>query len=120
MLKLDTLSTNDFIYLDPPYLNTTATYNENGGWSKSDEEDLYELCEKLSERNIRFGMSNVFENKGIENKKLIKWCEENNWNVYVFDGFTYSACGKGNSKTKEVFITNYEIYSTNVKQVIEN
>ena len=51
---------------------------------------------------------------------LQQWCEENNWNVYVFDGFTYSACGKGNSKTKEVFITNYEIYSTNVKQVIEN
>lgn len=52
-------------------------------------------------------MSNVFENKGVENKKIKKWCEKNNWNVYTFDDFTYSACGKGNSNAKEVFITNY-------------
>lgn len=107
MLKIDTLNKNDFVYLDPPYLNTTATYNENGGWCEKDEEDLYKLCEELSRKNICFGMSNVFENKNIKNEKLINWCEKNKWNVHTFDEFTYSACGKGNSKTKEVFITNY-------------
>ena len=106
-LDINMLNDNDFVYLDPPYLNTTATYNENNGWCESDEEELYKLCENLHKRGIKFGLSNVFENKGIKNNKLINWCEKNNWNVYTFDKFTYMACGKGNSNAKEVFITNY-------------
>ena len=108
-LKIDKLNKNDFVYLDPPYLNTTATYNENDGWTIREEKDLYKLCEGLNNEKIRFGLSNVFENKGIKNEGLIKWCEDNNWNVYTFDKHTYMACGKGNSNAKEVFITNYEM-----------
>ena len=106
-LKIDKLNKNDFVYLDPPYLNTTATYNENDGWTIKEEKDLYELCEELNNKEIRFGLSNVFENKSVKNEGLIKWCEDNNWNVYTFDKHTYMACGKGNSNAKEVFITNY-------------
>ena len=40
------LTDKDFVYLDPPYLNTTATYNENGGWNSDDQNDLYKLCEQ--------------------------------------------------------------------------
>lgn len=101
------LTTKDFVYLDPPYFNTTATYNENGGWSESDENDLYAFCESLNAKDVRFAMSNVFENKGIKNDKLINWVNKMGWNVYTFNGFTYMACGKGNSDTKEVLITNY-------------
>ena len=106
-INIDLLKKDDFIYLDPPYLNTDATYNENKGWSINDENDLYKICEKLNNKGIKFGLSNVFQNKGIENKKIIQWCEDNNWNVYLFDKFTYCACGKGNADSKEVFITNY-------------
>lgn len=106
-INIDLLKKDDFIYLDPPYLNTDATYNENKGWSINDENDLYKICEKLNNKGIKFGLSNVFQNKGIENKKTIQWCEDNNWNVYLFDKFTYCACGKGNADSKEVFITNY-------------
>ena len=84
------------------YFNTTATYNENGGWNIGDENALYNICEKLSERRIKWGMSNIFENKNIINEKLIKWCNDNNLNIYTFDKFTYMACGKGNSNAKEV------------------
>ena len=106
-LKINNLTDKDFVYLDPPYLNTTATYNENEGWTIKDEEDLYDLCENLNNKNIKFGLSNVFANKGVENTKIIEWCNKNNWNVYTFDKFSYMACGKGNSNAKEVFITNY-------------
>ena len=106
-LNVEELSDEDFVYLDPPYFNTTATYNENNGWTETDEDDLYALCEELHRNGIKFGMSNVFENKGIKSKKLIDWCNKNNWNVYAFDKIAYSACGKGNSNAKEVFITNY-------------
>ena len=104
---VEELNKDDFVYLDPPYFNTTATYNENNGWSEDDENALYLLCERLNENGIKFGMSNVFENKNTKNQKLIDWCEKNKWNVYTFDKFTYMACGKGNSNAKEVFITNY-------------
>ncbi len=107
VLNIEELSENDFVYLDPPYFNTTAVYNENGGWIENNENDLYEFCENLNTNGIKFGMSNVFENKGIKSQKLIDWCEKNNWNVYAFDKVSYSACGRGNSNAKEVFITNY-------------
>lgn len=106
-LKVDKLNTWDFVYLDPPYFNTTATYNENNGWSMQDDLDLFNLCEQIDLHNIRFGMSNVFKCKGKENTHLIKWCEKCGWRVYTFDNFTYMACGKGNSEAKEVFICNY-------------
>ena len=106
-LKISKLDNNSFVYLDPPYLDTTATYNENGGWTIKYEQDLYNICEELDNNGIKFGMSNVFTNKGKINDKLIEWCHKNNWNVYTFDKFTYCACGKGNSNAKEVFIKNY-------------
>lgn len=106
-LGVEELNKDDFVYLDPPYFNTTATYNENNGWSEEDENALYSLCERLNKNRIKFGMSNVFENKNTKNQKLIDWCDKNKWNVYTFDKFTYMACGKGNSNAKEVFITNY-------------
>lgn len=106
-LKINELSNNDFVYLDPPYMNTRAVYNEGSGWSEKDENDLYRLCEELDKRGLKFGMSNLFENKGVKNTKLIEWCEKNNWNVHYFNKFTYCACGKGNSNAKEVFISNY-------------
>lgn len=106
-LNIKNIKENDFIYLDPPYLNTTATYNENGGWTEEDENELYQLCENLTKYKIKFAMSNVFINKGITNEKLIEWCNKNNFNIYTFDKFTYMACGKGNSNAQEVLITNY-------------
>lgn len=106
-LMVDKLNPMDFVYLDPPYFNTTATYNENNGWSIQDDLDLFKLCEQFDARHIRFGMSNVFKCKGKENTHLIEWCEKRGWRVYTFDNFTYMACGKGNSEAKEVYICNY-------------
>lgn len=106
-LKIDKLNHNDFVYLDPPYLNTTATYNENGGWNIDNENTLYDICERLSAQGIKWGMSNVFENKGIVNQTLIDWCTNNDLKIYTFDKFTYMACGKGNSNAQEVYICNY-------------
>ncbi len=106
-LNYSKISLEDFVYLDPPYLNTNANYNENNGWTEEEENDMYNLCEILNKNGIKWGMSNVFYNKGHENNMLIEWCNKNNWNVFHFDNFSYCACGKGNSNSKEVFIYNY-------------
>ena len=39
-LCVEELNKNDYVYLDPPYFNTTATYNENNGWSEDDANTL--------------------------------------------------------------------------------
>lgn len=105
-LKIEKLKENDFVYLDPPYLFTTASYNENGGWTEKDEKDLYCLCNKLDENNIKWAMSNVIECKGKQNLLLKEFIKNNKYNVHNFN-LKYSAMGKGNSNNKEILITNY-------------
>lgn len=98
---------NDFVYLDPPYTGTTATYNENGKWNEEKDVKLMRCCEELSKKGIKFAMSNAFENKEVKNNVLIDWCVNNKLNVYTFDKFSYHAYGRGDATTKEVLITNY-------------
>lgn len=104
---------DDFIYLDPPYSNTLAIYNEKstfGGWTIEDDKRLFVILEKLDKCGIKWGMSNVFVNKGNENTHLMKWCDDNNWNVYHLTK-TYSALGKGNANSDEVYICNYSRFT---------
>src|SRR5690606_7719289 len=98
---------NDFVYLDPPYSQTNAIYNEQRGWSLEDDNEVFNLLEELNSKGIKWGLSNVFENKGKVNQHLIDWCEKNNWKVHYFEGFSYASHGKGNASTKEVYIYNY-------------
>lgn len=98
---------DDFVYLDPPYIGTDATYNENGGWTEKDQQDLQDFCDYLTSIGVKWGMSNVYENKGIVNEQLKQWQEDKGYKVHYFDNFTYYSNGKGGAKTKEVYISNY-------------
>ena len=101
---------NCFVYCDPPYFNTLAVYNEKkayGGWSIKDDLELFEYLEHLDKRNIKFGLSNVFKNRGKTNEHLIEWCDKNNWEVYHLSR-NYNPFSKGNSNNDEVYITNYK------------
>lgn len=103
---------NDFIYLDPPYHNTCAIYNEKrafGGWSEKDDLRLFEILEKLDKCGIKWGLSNVFKNKDYTNEHLIKWCEKNKWNVIHID-YSYYCLGRGNANSDEVYICNYNTF----------
>lgn len=61
---IETLTENDFVYADPPYLITCATYNEQGGWTENDEKDLLAFLDNLNENRIKFALSNVLSSKG--------------------------------------------------------
>lgn len=76
-VNTDELTPNDFVYADPPYLITCATYNEQDGWSESDECDLLAFLDDLDERHIRFALSNVLRSKGKQNDILITWAQQN-------------------------------------------
>lgn len=77
--ELDTsfLTSKDFVYVDPPYLITCATYNEQGGWNESDERDLLSFLDALNARGIPFALSNVLKSKGKENSILLAWLQKN-------------------------------------------
>lgn len=62
-----------FVYADPPYLITCATYNEQDGWNEALERELLQYLDNLHERGIRFALSNVLTSKGKTNHILMDW-----------------------------------------------
>lgn len=106
-LSVDKLKENDFVYLDPPYLITDATYNM--GWNEEAEKDLLSLCDRLNEKGIKFAISNVLEHNGSKNEILTEWSKKYNINYL---NYNYSNCNyhkKDNGhKSVEVLITNYK------------
>lgn len=110
-LDVDKISkVNSFLYLDPPYYLGDASYNENGGWTAKDEDDLLNFLKLCDEKQIRFALSNVIEHKGKIHDKLLNWCLSNGFNI------NYINCSYSNSNyhikdkslvTREVLITNY-------------
>lgn len=107
-LKVDKLGINDFVYCDPPYLITCATYNEKDGWNQECEEDLLKLLDELDTKKIKFALSNVLYSKGKTNDLLIEWSKK--YNVHHLD-YTYQNCNyhtkDKTNKSDEVLITNY-------------
>ena len=103
------ISKSDFVYVDPPYLVSTATYNENNGWNLEAEKDLLIYLDNLDKRGIKFALSNVFQNKGKKNSILINWSKK--YKIHKISR-NYSNAGYNSAKkkaflTKEVLITNY-------------
>lgn len=99
---------NDFVYLDPPYLISTASYNENGGWTIDNEKELLDMLDVLTNRGVKFALSNVIVHKGETNLLLEEWAQK--YNIHYLD-FNYNNSNyqsKAKSKdTVEVLITNY-------------
>ena len=109
---VSSLTSEDFVYIDPPYLITCATYNEQGGWDEATERDLLSFLDDLQKRNIRFALSNVLRSKGKENKILIEWLNKNS-DKYKAISLNYSY-SNSNYQTKdrtsiseEVLVINY-------------
>ena len=98
---------NDFVYLDPPYLITFGEYNKF--WNENREKDLLNCLDYLSNKKIKWALSNVtdYEKRGekLENKILKKWMKKHNVNKINSNYISFH-----NNKQKiinEVLITNY-------------
>ena len=107
------LGPGDFLYADPPYLITCASYNEKGGWSGRDERDLLAFLDALHARGVRFALSNVLRSKGKENRILLDWLEANRACYRAIPlKFSYSNSNyhtkDRTSGSEEVLIVNYE------------
>lgn len=111
MINLNDYSDKSFFYVDPPYLITCATYNEQEGWTESDERELLRYLEELDSRGIRFALSNVLESKGKKNTILSEWIERHKKFKAIPLNYDYSNSNyhtkQRDSITKEVLVINY-------------
>lgn len=109
-IDINKIPKNTFIYCDPPYLITTAGYNENGMWTDKEEKDLLNFLKELDKKGLKFALSNVLESKNKENKILKDWILENNFYCnYLkkdYSNSNYQRKAK-NSISVEVLVTNY-------------
>ncbi|MFS7414247.1 Dam family site-specific DNA-(adenine-N6)-methyltransferase [Carnobacterium maltaromaticum] len=98
----------DFVYADPPYRITTASYNENGGWGIQDDVDLFSYLDEIHNKGAKFALSNVVIHNGQENEYLVQWAGKYNLNIldHNYNNSNYQSKAKISS-TVEVLITNY-------------
>lgn len=100
-----------FIYADPPYLITCAPYNEQNGWSETDERDLLEFLDQVHRRGNRFALSNVLDHKGKRNEILYQWLEAHKGEYQAIDlNYNYSNSNYHTKRkeypTREILVVN--------------
>lgn len=107
LLIYNNSSESTFIYCDPPYWNTTATYNESS-WNEQDENILYYLLKSLP-KQVKFGLSNIIEKDGTRNTKLDKFIEDNGLKVVeINSNYTNCSSNKKNRKNDTIEIYCYK------------
>lgn len=109
---ISSLTKDDLVYVDPPYLISCATYNEQGGWNNTDELDLLDFLDCLQELKVKFALSNVLRSKGKQNLILLNWLKTNKdkYKVHYLD-YSYSNSNyhtkDKETKSEEVLVVNY-------------
>lgn len=107
------LTSKDFIYLDPPYLITTGSYNDGkrgfSDWSEIQEKELYRVLKFLSERNIKWALSNVIFHKGKTNELLLNFIKNEDYFVTELSyNYNNSSHNTNRGESVEVLVTNYK------------
>ena len=104
------LTDKDFVYIDPPYYNSTGNYNDGkrlfGDWTIESEHGLYWLLINLNKANIKFAVSNNL----TVNPEIEEFANKRKFNIHHLNA-DYSNCNyqkkDKTSKDDEVLITNY-------------
>jgi DNA adenine methylase len=99
-----TVTSKDFVYLDPPYEPLSATANftgySQGGFDATMQETLRDLCDRLDRRGVRFMLSN-------SSAPLILELYRSYRIEFVFASRTINSKAKDRGKIPEVLVTNY-------------
>lgn len=94
-----------FVYLDPPYMLTTGSYNDGKrgfkDWNPNTEKELLNFIDTLNKKGHFFMLSYILENKGKINTQISSWIEEKKYRVINVGNIP------GISR-KEVLIVNYD------------
>lgn len=96
-------TTNDVIYLDPPYLITFSEYNKL--WNDKEEERLLNTLDMLSKRNVKFAISNMVFQKGKYNAIFNYWAQK--YNIINISSNYISYHDNTIKNSVEVLVKNY-------------
>lgn len=97
------ISSDDFIYLDPPYLISFSEYNKL--WNEKEEIRLLKCLDELDKRNIRFAVSNIIRHKNMYNELFDTWAKK--YNVIDITSNYISFHDNTQKGSYEVLVTNY-------------
>lgn len=99
------INDNDFVYCDPPYLITQASYN--AFWDDVEEKRLLSWLDSLNNRGIKFCLSNVICHRGLKNNILIDWMKSYEV-IYLDKNYKFNQHHSDKKTTVEVLIRNYK------------
>lgn len=106
-VNLGHLGEGDYVYCDPPYLVSTASYNE--GWTNKEESDLLDLLDTLNNKGVMFGLSNILDSDKGENTQLQSWSKKYRVISMVHNMYANSNYQKKyKAVSSEVFVVNYD------------
>lgn len=109
------LGVDDLCYFDPPYLISTAAYNEQGGWTTQDELSLLSRLEDMTKQGRKFMLSNVLRHNNQTNALLSEFIGDmgDKLTVTTLNHHKYGSYGSRRSiqvcdnNTLEIMVTNY-------------
>lgn len=112
VIDLGKISRNDFIYLDPPYTQTSAPYNDgsrNLDWTVDDDKRLLGYLDSLNGLGIKFAMSNILSYREEDNQILVDWLGQHKDIKAIHLNMDYhtSTYHTKPNKSDEVLIVNY-------------
>lgn len=97
----------DFVYCDPPYLNSCGAYNDGkrgfNGWDENQEKELLAFLNRLNKKGIKFMLSNMSSRNSLENKNLKKWIKDNQYKMIKNNKITL----RNRQDRQEIIIINY-------------
>lgn len=105
------LGKKDFVYCDPPYLISNASYNDGKrgfkNWGLKEEAELLDLLDYLNKNGVKFALSNVLTHKGMVNKTLVEWSKKYNIKHIekTYNNSSYQRKNK-DKETQEILIYN--------------
>ena len=103
--EIDLSKKNTFVYLDPPYLISSSEYNKF--WTEKEERNLYSLLDKLNDKGIKFGLTNLITHKGQTNEILLEWSKK--YKIYNIRS-NYISFNDNSIKadSSEILVVNYD------------
>lgn len=104
---IDNVTTETFVYADPPYRSTLGVYNDGRrgfeGWTIKHEQELCSFLDRIDEIGASFMLSYVFDVDDFHNDEMTKWATDKQYNIIDVQ----ATQGRYNNR-REVLITNYD------------
>lgn len=107
---VEKLTSDDFVYIDPPYFQSCANYNKL--WDDEKYKKLIKMMEYFDSKNIGFGYSDMLIQNDIVNVILKDFASKSKTKIYKIENKNYDKHINNKINVRKN-LQNLEIYLTN-------